>query len=136
LLKGGTSQLISEPYVYNTLCTVLFLKSYDDDTLRCPYKDYSSLNRWQANRDLLSAFTFCRYFSITTHLRQGKKVSILPLGDVNLGPVHSRRSLLEDSPYHGVGLCVRRVTSHDHAPMACGPRDVLWLLPQDVNTFS
>jgi hypothetical protein len=30
-----------------------------EDMLRCPYKDYSSLNRWQANRDLLCAFTFC-----------------------------------------------------------------------------
>jgi hypothetical protein len=29
-----------------------------EDTLRCPYKDYSSLNRWQANMDLLSVFTF------------------------------------------------------------------------------
>jgi hypothetical protein len=27
------------------------------------------------------------YFSITTHLRQGKKVSILVPGDVNSGPV-------------------------------------------------
>jgi hypothetical protein len=33
-------------------------KTYSEDTLRCPYKDYSSLNRWQANRELLSAFTF------------------------------------------------------------------------------
>jgi hypothetical protein len=30
------------------------------------------------------------YFSITTHLRQGKKVSILVPGDVNFGPVASR----------------------------------------------
>jgi hypothetical protein len=27
---------------------------------------------------------------VTTHLRHGKKVSILPPGDVNLGPVPSR----------------------------------------------
>jgi hypothetical protein len=30
------------------------LKTYGEDTPRCPYKNYSSLNRWQANRDLLS----------------------------------------------------------------------------------
>jgi hypothetical protein len=43
------------------------------------------------------------YYPVTTHLRQCKKVSILPPGDVNLGPVSSRRGLLEDSPYHAVG---------------------------------
>jgi hypothetical protein len=53
------SQLVSEPYKYNTSPTAIFLKTYGEDTLRYPYKDYSSLNKWQANRDLLSAFTFC-----------------------------------------------------------------------------
>jgi hypothetical protein len=47
---------------------------------------------------------YTTYYSITTHLRQGKKVSILPLGDVNPGSVPSRQDLLEDSPYHAVGL--------------------------------
>jgi hypothetical protein len=65
---------------------VLFSKTYGEDTLRCPYKDYSSLNKWQANKDLLSTI----YFLVTTHLRQGKKVSILPPGDVNPRPVPSR----------------------------------------------
>jgi hypothetical protein len=42
---------------------------------------------------------YFRYLlSITTHLRQGKKVSILPLSDVNSGPVASRRGLLEAIP--------------------------------------
>jgi hypothetical protein len=75
------SQLVSEPYEYNTTLTTICLKTYSEDTLQCPYKDYSSLGRWQANKDLLSA---------TTHLRQGKKVSILMLGDVNSGSVGSR----------------------------------------------
>jgi hypothetical protein len=97
-------------YGYNTSHTVLFLNTYGEDTLRCPYKDYSSLNRWQANRDLLS---------IMTHQRQGNKVSILPPGDVNPGPVPSRRGLLVDSPYCAVGAPVHRVTSHDRAPRAC-----------------
>jgi hypothetical protein len=80
-------QLVSEPYEYNTTLTAIFLKIYGEDTLRCPYKDYSSLNRWQANRDLLSVFTFCKLFSVTMHLRQGKKVSILVSGDVDSGPI-------------------------------------------------
>jgi hypothetical protein len=44
------------------------------------------------------------YYSVTTHLWQGKRVSILPPGDVNLRPVPSRRGLLENSPYHAVGV--------------------------------
>jgi hypothetical protein len=35
------------------------------------------------------------YVFATMHLRQGKKVSILMSGDVNSGPVASRRDLLE-----------------------------------------
>jgi hypothetical protein len=74
-------------------------KNHGEDTLRCSYKDYSSLNRWQAKRDLLSAI----YFSVTVHRRKGKKVSIVPLGDVNPEPITSRRGLLEDIPYRAVG---------------------------------
>jgi hypothetical protein len=70
-------------------------QNHGEDTLRCPYKDHSSLNRWQANSDLLS---------VTTHLRQGKNASILPPGDVNPGPVPSRRGLLKDSLYRAVGV--------------------------------
>jgi hypothetical protein len=43
------------------------------------------------------------YFFVTTHQRKCKNVSILPPGDVNLGPVPSRRGLLEDDPYRAVG---------------------------------
>jgi hypothetical protein len=75
------SQLVSELYEYNMTLTVIFSKTYGEDMLQFPYKDYSSLNRWQANRDLLS---------VMTHLGQGKKVSILMLGDVNSDPVASR----------------------------------------------
>jgi hypothetical protein len=88
------SQLISEPYEYNTTLTAIFSKTYSEDTLQCPYNDYNSLNRWQTNRDLLSVI----YFSVMTHLRQGKKVSILMPGDVNFGPVASRRGLLKVVP--------------------------------------
>jgi hypothetical protein len=44
--------------------------------------------------DLLSV----TYFSVTTHLRQGKKVSILVSGDVDSGPIASRQGLLEAVP--------------------------------------
>jgi hypothetical protein len=91
---GGMSQLVSEPYEYNTTLMAIFSKTYSENTLQCPYNDYSSLNRWQANRDLLSVI----YFSVTTHLRQGKKVSILVPGDVDSGPVATRRGLLEAVP--------------------------------------
>jgi hypothetical protein len=73
-------------------------KNRSEDTLRCLDKDYSSLNKWQANRDLLSAFTFRNLLPVTTHLHQGKKLSILVPGDVNSGPVASRRGLLEAVP--------------------------------------
>jgi hypothetical protein len=92
------SQQVSEPYEYNTTLTAIFSKTYGEDTLQYPYNDYSSLNRWQANRDLLSVFTFCNLLSVMTHLRQGKKVSILVPGDVDSGSVASRRGLPEAVP--------------------------------------
>jgi hypothetical protein len=92
------SQLVLEPYEYNTTLTTIFSKTYGEDTLQCPYKDYSSLDRWQANRDLLSVFSFYNLLSVTTHLHQGKKVSLLIPGDVDSGPVVSRRGLLEAVP--------------------------------------
>jgi hypothetical protein len=92
------SQLVSEPYEDNTTLMAIFLKTYSDDMLQCPYKDYSSLDRWQANSDLLSIFTFYNLLFATTHLRQGKKVSILMPSDVNSGPVASRQGLHEAAP--------------------------------------
>jgi hypothetical protein len=46
----------------------IFLKNYGEYMLPCAYKDYSSLDRWQANRDLLSIFTFYNLPSVTTHI--------------------------------------------------------------------
>jgi hypothetical protein len=43
------------------------------------------------------------YYSVRMHLRKGKKVSILPPGDVNLGPIPSGRGLLVDNPYRAIG---------------------------------
>jgi hypothetical protein len=36
-----------------------FFENHGDDRLKCPHKDYISLNMCQANWDLLSAFTLC-----------------------------------------------------------------------------
>jgi hypothetical protein len=93
-----------------------------ENTHRCPHKDYSSLTRWEANRDLLSVSTFYNLLFVTTHLCQGKNVSILPPGDVNLRPITSRRGLLEDSPYRAVGGVVRHAMSYDLVPR--GSRDL------------
>jgi hypothetical protein len=97
------SQQVSKPYEYNTTHTAIFLKTYGEDTLQCPYKDYSSLNRWQANRDLLSVFTFCDLLSVTTNLCQGKKVSILVPGDVDLAPLPQGEVCLRQSLSCGRG---------------------------------
>jgi ABC-type arginine transport system permease subunit len=83
---GETSQLVLEYYGCNTSRTVVFWKIDGEEILRYPYKNYSSLNRWQANWVLL----YVIYYSVTTHLRQGKKVSFLPLDDVNFGPIPLR----------------------------------------------
>jgi hypothetical protein len=84
------SQLVSEPYEYNMSLTAIFSKTYGENMLHCPYKFYSSLDRWHANRDLLSVFTFCNLLFVMLHLLcQGKSVSILSPGDVNPRPVPS-----------------------------------------------
>jgi hypothetical protein len=49
----GMSQMVLEHYRYNISRTVLFSS---EETFRSPYKDYSSLNRWQANWVSLSVF--------------------------------------------------------------------------------
>jgi hypothetical protein len=58
---------------------------------------------------LLSAI----YFSVTMHLRQGKKVSILMPGDVNSGPVAARWGLLKavSIVWYGLTSVVRWVTT-------------------------
>jgi hypothetical protein len=60
-------------------------------------------------------FLYAIYYFVMTHLRRGKKVSILPPGDANSGSVPSRRGLLEDSPYRAVGVvCLSYDESQPH----------------------
>jgi hypothetical protein len=97
-LRVGCHSWYQSHYGYNTSRTVLFSKTYGEDTLRSRHMNYSSLNRRQANKDLLSVLTFCNLLFTMTHLRQGKKVTILMPNDVNSGPVASRQGLLEAVP--------------------------------------
>jgi hypothetical protein len=52
------SHLVSEPYEYNMTLATIFSKTYGEDMFQLSHKDYSSLDRWQANRDLLSVIYF------------------------------------------------------------------------------
>jgi hypothetical protein len=63
---------------------------------------------------------FSHLLSVMMHQRQGKKVSMLPPGDVNPGSVLSRPGLLEDIPYRAVGAAVHHTMSHDRTPRVCG----------------
>jgi hypothetical protein len=60
------------------------------------------------------------YYSVTMHLRPGKKVRYLSPSDVNSEPVPSRRGMLEDSPYREIWttLSVMQLTITAH--LGCG----------------
>jgi hypothetical protein len=81
-------QMVSKYYGYNILCTIIFLKTYSEDMLRCSYKDLLV-----SKGGKLTGFYFLHLLYLIyylTHLLKGKKVSFLPLGDVNPGPGPSR----------------------------------------------
>jgi hypothetical protein len=132
------SQLVSGPYEYHTTLTVIFFKTYSEDTLQCPHKDYNSLDRWQANRDLLSVFTFYNLLFTTTHLHQGKKVSILVSGGECR--IHCLKARIAwGSPYRVIGADARCAMSHDRVPMAsrelgmsCGYFHKTWIRSYDI----
>jgi hypothetical protein len=89
---------------------------------------YSSLFRCQAIWVLLSTFTLCNLsFCNDASTIRYKKVSSLPLGDLNPRPVPPIWDLLEHRPYHAVGAWVYHATGHDHAPWVWGSRNVLWM---------
>jgi hypothetical protein len=62
------------------------------------------LTRGKLNRFYFLHLLYVIYYFVMTHLREGKNISFLPPGDVNLIPVPSRRGLLKDSPYRAVGM--------------------------------
>jgi hypothetical protein len=84
------SQLVLEHYVYNTLRAAIFSKTYGVETLDAHIRTIVVLTG-----DKLTVFCFLHllyaiYYSVMMHRWSGKKVSILPLGDVNPESVPSR----------------------------------------------
>jgi hypothetical protein len=96
--------LVSEYYGYNTLRMVLLSKT----TVRIHLDAHISTIVVLTGGKLIEIYflylLYVIYSSVMMHLRPGKKVSILPLGDVNPGPIPSRRDLLKDSTYQTVGV--------------------------------
>jgi hypothetical protein len=90
----------------HTSCMIIFAKTYGEETRRCSYKDYSSLNRWQANRDLLS---------VMMHLCQGKYP---PAGSCESRTHPLKMGLLEDSPCRAIEIAVYHVMRHNRVPRA------------------
>jgi hypothetical protein len=92
-LRVGRHSLYQSRYGYNTLRTVLFLKT----TVRIRFNAHIRTIVVLTGGKLTGIY-FLYLLSTMTHLRQGKKVSILVSGDVNSGRVASRRGLLEAVP--------------------------------------
>jgi hypothetical protein len=87
---GGMSQLVSEHYECNTSRLTLFLKTVVRMSLDAHIRTIVVLTGGKLTGFYFLPLLYAIYFSVTMHLRQGKKVSILPTGDVNPGPVPSR----------------------------------------------
>jgi hypothetical protein len=96
--------MVLEHYRYNTSRTVLFSKTAVRKLLDAHIRTIVVLTGGKLTGISFLHLLYAIYYSVTTHLRSGKKVSILPSGDVNPRPVPSRRVLLEDSLYHAVGV--------------------------------
>jgi hypothetical protein len=77
-------------YGYNTSHTVLFLKTAVRIRLDAHIRNIVVLTGGKLTWIYLMHLIYVIYFSVTTHLRQGKKVCILVPGDVNSGTVASR----------------------------------------------
>jgi hypothetical protein len=78
-----------------------------EDTRIYPYKKYSSLNCGKLTKFYFLHLLSIIYYSVTTNLRSGKKVSYLSLGDVNLRdglgtPFNKPRLYVLNSRLHGV----------------------------------
>jgi hypothetical protein len=97
-------QLVLEHYRYITSRTVLFLETAVSIRLEVHIRTIVVLTGGKLTGIYFLHLLYASYYFVTTHLRKGKKLSILPPGDVNPGPIPSRRGLLEDSPYQAVGV--------------------------------
>jgi hypothetical protein len=97
------SQLVSEPYGYNTSCMIQFSKTVVRIRLDTHIKTIVVLTGGKLIGNYFLYLLFAIYFSLMMHRQKGKKLSIISPGDVNPGPIPSRRGLLEDNPYLTVG---------------------------------
>jgi hypothetical protein len=70
------SQLVSKPYEYNTTRTTIFLKTYGRIRFNARIRNIVVLTYGKLTGIYFLYLLSAIYFSITTHLRQGKKVSI------------------------------------------------------------
>jgi hypothetical protein len=95
--------MVLEHYGCNTSRMDIFLKTTARKHLEAHIRTIVVLTGGKLTGIYFLHFLYAIYYFVMMHLRQGKKVSILPLGDVNFEPVPSRRGLLEDSPYLAVG---------------------------------
>jgi hypothetical protein len=84
--------------MYNTSCTVLFLKTTVRICLDAHIRTIVVLTCGKVTGIYFQYLLPAIYILVMTHLCQGKKVSILMPGDVNSGPIASRRGLLEAVP--------------------------------------
>jgi hypothetical protein len=82
--------MVSEHYRCNTSCAVLFLKTAVMIRLDAHIRTIVILTGGKLIKIYFLYLLYAIYYSIMMHLRQGKKVSILPPGDVNLGSIPSR----------------------------------------------
>jgi hypothetical protein len=133
-LRVGRHSWYQSHYGYNTSRTVLFSKTVVRIRLDAHIKTMVVLTDGKLIGIYLLYLLSTIYFSVMTHLRQGKKVSIIVSGDVNSGPIASRRGLLEAVPIVQWGLTsvVRRVTTAYLGRVET--QECLVALPQDVNT--
>jgi hypothetical protein len=86
------------------MCINLFLKTAVGIRLDAHIRTIVVLTGGKLTRIYFMYLLYAIYYFVMTHQRKGKKISILSPGDVNLGPISSRRGLLEDNPYRVVGV--------------------------------
>jgi hypothetical protein len=97
-LRVGRHNWYQSYYGYNTSCAVLFLKTTMRIRLDAHIRTIVVLTGGKLIGIYFLYLLNAIYFSVTTHLRQGKKVGILMPGDIDSGPVVLRRGLLEAVP--------------------------------------
>jgi hypothetical protein len=97
------SQLVSKHHGCNTSRTVIFVKPTVRKRLDAHIRTIVVLTGGKLTENYFLHLLYAIYYSVTTHLRQAKKVGFLLSGDVNSELVPSRQDLLEDSPYYVVG---------------------------------